>query len=90
MYPLDRLTALDLANDRRGDIFDLEYPNRWDAAAARHAAELDLLDQRARPTIGRRALPTGLAALRHRFAATPSRLEGVAADRPRSSGSAAR
>ena len=61
MDRIDNILAFDFANERRGDVFTLEFSDRWDARAARRAAELDSLDDR--PSIGRRALARGLAAV---------------------------
>jgi hypothetical protein len=65
MHRVDTIPAFDFANERRGDVFTLEFPNRWDARAARRAAELDPATPD-RPSIGRRALATGLATLSRR------------------------
>jgi len=65
MQRLDTLPALDFANERRGDVFSLEFPNRWDARRARRAAELD--DDPRTGTFARPTLATGLAALSHRL-----------------------
>jgi hypothetical protein len=62
MHRIDTIPAFDFANERRGDVFTLEFPNRWDARAARRAAELDPATPD-RPSIGRRALARGLAAV---------------------------
>lgn len=62
MHRLDTIPAFDFANERRGDVFTLEFPNRWDARAARRAAELDPV-RHERPSIGRRALARSLAAV---------------------------
>jgi hypothetical protein len=62
MHRIDTIPAFDFANERRGDVFTLEFPNRWDARAARRAAELDPIHLD-RPSIGRRALARGLAAV---------------------------
>jgi hypothetical protein len=65
MHRLDIIPAFDFGNERRGDVFSLEFPNRWDADAARRAAELDPV-RHDRPSIGRRALAVGLAAMSRR------------------------
>lgn len=69
MHRVDTIPAFDFANERRGDVFTLEFPNRWDARSARRSAELG-----ARPTIGRPPLATGLAAVGRRFVAAGRRL----------------
>lgn len=40
MHRIDTIPAFDFANERRGDVFTLEFPNRWDAREARRAAEM--------------------------------------------------
>ena len=35
MHRVDTILAFDFANERRGDVFTIEFPNRWDARAAR-------------------------------------------------------
>ena len=55
MDRLDTIPAFDFANERRGDVFTFEFPNRWDARAARRAAELSPSRQD-RPSISQRAL----------------------------------
>ena len=71
MQRLDRLPSLDFANERRGDVFTLEFPNRWDARQARRAAELT---DRPRASLTRRALVQGLERFRRGGAATEGRL----------------
>lgn len=65
MHRLDTIPAFDFANERRFDVFTLEFPNRADARAARRAAELDDPDPE-RPSIARRALAWGMAAVGRR------------------------
>ena len=31
MNRIDNILAFDFANERRGDVFTVEFPNRWDA-----------------------------------------------------------
>jgi hypothetical protein len=76
MYRLDSLIPPDIAADRRDDVFSLEFPNRWDAQEARHAAELAA----ERPSIARRALAQGFAALSRGSAAAVRQLDDVVAD----------
>lgn len=71
--------ALDLANQRPNDIFDLEYANTSDAHQARQAAELAAVGGE-RPSFARRALAHGLAAVSRGSAAAVRRLDDVAAD----------
>ena len=54
MHRVDTIPAFDFANERRGDVFTIEFPNRWDARAARRAAELDPAE--GRPSLSQRAL----------------------------------
>jgi hypothetical protein len=84
MHRLDTLPSFDFANERRGDVFTVEFPNRWDAREARHAAEL--VDGRRRPSLTRRAL----AAVGHWLAAVAPRVDDAVRGRSRSSGNAAR
>jgi hypothetical protein len=86
MHRLDRIPALDFANERRGDVFSLEFPNRWDAHEARRAAELDGGSQPSpRPT-----LATGLATVSRRFAPVGRRLDSAATELRRVSRASAR
>jgi hypothetical protein len=62
MHRVDIIPAFDFANERRGDVFTLEFPDRVDARAARRAAELDPATP-VRPSIGRRAMARSLAAV---------------------------
>ena len=62
MHRVDIIPAFDFANERRGDVFTLEFADRADARAARRAAELDP-STTVRPSIGRRALARSLAAV---------------------------
>ena len=62
MHRVDTIPAFDFANERRGDVFTLEFPVRSDARTARRAAELDPATPE-RPSIGRRALARSLAAV---------------------------
>jgi hypothetical protein len=71
--------ALDLANQRVNDVFDLEYANTWDANAARQAAELAAVG-RDRPSFALRALAHGLAAVSRGSAAAVRHLDDVVAD----------
>ena len=78
MDRLDTLLTVGLRDTRLDDVFSLEFPNPWDAVAARRAAELDS-GREERPSIGRRALARGLAAVSRGSAAAARRLdEGVA------------
>lgn len=65
MNRVDTIPAFDFANERRGDVFTLEFPDRWTARAARRAAEQDDADPKG-PSIGKRALVKGLAVVGHR------------------------
>jgi hypothetical protein len=67
MHRIDTIPAFDFANERRGDVFTLEFPNRWDASAARRAAELGPATAE-RPSFGRRALAKGMAAVSRTWA----------------------
>jgi hypothetical protein len=71
--------ALDLANQRRADIFSIEYRQTREAVEARQAAELSAADS-ARPSFTRRALAHGLAAVSRGSAAAVRRLDDVVAD----------
>ena len=62
MHRVDIIPAFDFANERRGDVFTLEFPDRSDARAARRAAELTDADLE-RPSVGRRPLGRALAAV---------------------------
>jgi len=76
MQRLDRLPSLDFANERRGDVFTLEFPNRWDARQARQAADLAA----ERPLFARRAIAQGFAAVRRGSAAAVRQLDDVVAE----------
>ena len=54
------ISALELTDEYRDDVFALEFPDPSDARAARRAAELDASGSD-RPSIGRRLLARGLA-----------------------------
>ena len=69
--------ALDLANQRRDDVFSMEYRQTQEADQARHAAEVSGAD---RPSFARRALAQGLAAVSRGSAAAVRRLDDVVAD----------
>ncbi len=71
--------ALDLANQRRADIFSMEYRQTREALEARQAVELSVsgLD---RPSYARRALARSLAAVSRGSAAAVRRLDDVVAD----------
>lgn len=71
--------ALDLANQRVHDVFDLEYVNTSDAFQARQAAEL-AAGVGERPSFARRALAHGLAAVSRGSAAAVRHLDDVVAD----------
>ena len=71
--------ALDLANQRAADIFNLEYRQTRDANAARHAAERSS-GAGDRPSFARRALAHGLAAVSRGSAAAVRHLDEVVAD----------
>jgi hypothetical protein len=89
MQRLDRLPSLDFANERRGDIFTLEFPNEWDARQARRAAEVDPSRQEW-ASVGRRALAKGLVVVSLGAAAAARRLDDDAVEGRRVSGTAAR
>ena len=76
MYRLDSLIALDVASDRRDDVFALEFPDPWEARDARRAAELAA----ERPSPARRALAQGFAALSRGSAAAVRQLDDAVAD----------
>jgi hypothetical protein len=71
--------ALDLANQRRADIFSMEYRQTREALEARQAAELSASGPD-RPSYTRRALAHGLAAVSRGSAAAVRRLDDVVAD----------
>ena len=71
--------ALDLANQRRDDVFSMEYRQTQEADQARHAAEVSAPGS-ARPSYARRALAHGLAAVSRGSAAAVRRLDDVVAD----------
>ena len=71
--------ALDLANQRAADVFTLEYRHVREAAAARRTAERSATDGD-RPSVARRALAHGLAAVSRGSAAAVRRLDDVVAD----------
>ena len=71
--------ALDLANQRRDDVFSMEYRQTQEADQARHAAELSAAGQD-RPSFARRTLAHGLAAVSRGSAAAVRRLDDVVAD----------
>jgi hypothetical protein len=68
--------ALDLANQRVNDIFSLEYRQTREVLEARRAAELSA----DRPSIARRALARGFAALSRGSAAAVRQLDDAVAD----------
>ena len=84
MDRLDTFFAVGPREARRDDVFSLEFPNPWDAAAARRAAELDS-GRDERPSIGRRALARGLAAVSRGSAAAARRLDDGVTDGRRAS-----
>ena len=69
--------ALDLANQRRDDVFSMEYRQTQEADQARHAAEVSSSD---RPSFARRALAQGLAAVSRGSASAVRRLDDAVAD----------
>jgi len=71
--------AVDVATQRGGDVFSMEYANEWEARAARQAAELAPDGQR-RPFLARRALAQGLAAVSRGSAHVVRSLDDVVAD----------
>jgi len=71
--------ALDLANERRADIFSIEYRQTREALEARQEAELSAFEPD-RPSFGRRALAQGLAAVSRGSAAAVRRLDDAVAD----------
>lgn len=71
--------ALDLANERDNDVFSMEFRNQWDASAARYAADRAVEAGR-RPSLARRALAHGFAAVSRGTAAATRRLDHVVAD----------
>ena len=71
--------ALDVANARVDDAFNLEYRDAGDAREARQAAELSA-GGRDRGSYPRRALAHGLAAVSRGSAAAVRRLDHVVAD----------
>lgn len=79
MQYLYSFLALDLANEPVNDVFDLEYANTWDARQARQAAELAAAGQ-PRPSLARRALAHGLAAVSRGSATAVRHLDDVVAD----------
>jgi hypothetical protein len=86
MDRLATLLAVALPEAQAHDVFSIEYPNRWDAEAARRAAA-SVSDER--PSIGRRALARGLAAVSRGSAAAARRLDDGATDARRTSTAAA-
>jgi hypothetical protein len=84
MNRLDTFLAVGLRDAPRDDVFGLEFPNPWDAAAARRAAELDAARDE-RPSIGRRALARGLAAVSRGSAAAARRHDDGVTDTRRAS-----
>ena len=79
MIYLYSFLALDIANQRRADIFSMEYRQTREANEARQAAELSAVDSD-RPSLTRRALARGLAAVSRGSAAAVRRLDDVVAD----------
>jgi hypothetical protein len=71
--------ALDLANQRRDDVFSMEYRQTQEADQARHAAEISSSDA-GRPSFARRALAHGLAAVSRGSAAAVRHLDHAVAD----------
>ena len=71
--------ALDLANQRRDDVFSMEYRQTQEADQARHAAEISASGQD-RPSFARRALAQGLAAVSRGSAAAVRHLDDAVAD----------
>jgi hypothetical protein len=71
--------ALDLANQRRDDVFSMEYRQTQEADQARHAAELSASGAD-RPSYARRALAHGLAVVSRGSAAAVRRLDDAVAD----------
>jgi hypothetical protein len=61
------------------DVFSIEFQNRWEAREAREAAEL-AADALHRPTLGRRVLAQGFAAVSRGSALVVRRLDDVVAD----------
>jgi len=79
MHYLYSIFALDVANQRVNDLFNLEYRGAGDARQARQAAELSA-GGRDRPSHTRRALAHGLAAVSRGSAAAVRRLDHAVAD----------
>lgn len=79
MQYLYSLLALDLADHSVNDVFSIEYPNPSDAREARHAAALAAIG-RERPSVARRTLAYGLAAVSRGSAAAVRHLDDVVAD----------
>jgi hypothetical protein len=71
--------ALDLANQRRDDVFSMEYRQTQEADQARHAAEVSA-SSADRPSFARRALAQSLAAVSRGSAAAVRRLDDAVAD----------
>ena len=84
MDRLDTLLAVGLRDTPHDDVFSLEFQNPWDAAAARRAADLET-GRDERPSIGRRALARGLAAVSRGSAAAARRLDDGVTDARRAS-----
>jgi hypothetical protein len=72
--------AFDVATQRGGDVFSMEFDNEWEARAARHAADLAREAQR-RSFSARRTLAEVLAAVSRGSAAAARHLEADAFDR---------
>lgn len=79
MIYLYSFLALDLANQRAADVFDLEYRQTREAVEARQAADLAAIGPD-RPSYARRALAHGLAAVSRGSAAAVRHLDDVVAD----------
>lgn len=79
MQYLYGVLALDLANQRVSDIFSIEYRHTREALEARQAAELAASGP-SRPSLPRRALAQGLAAVSRGSAAAVRQLDDVVAD----------
>ena len=75
----DSLLAIDIANHKVDDVFDIEFEQRWEAREARRAAEL-AADTALRPSLARRALAQGLAVVSRGSAAAVRRVDDVVAD----------
>ncbi len=79
MQYLYSFLAMDIATRRADDVFNLEFGNDGEAEYARHAATL-AAGAPERPSVARRALAQGLAAVSRGSAAAARRLDSVAAD----------